>query len=577
MKLVSVAALGGLLVIVFTARSASAGPCVHQDFKTVMVKTACEKGGQDAAKAAMKAWNKDKKIKSCNQCHTKLAPSYDLKADAVQQFAKLGGQLLGSTPPKTDPPKTDPKVPPKTDPPKADPKLAPDDKGAGAPAQFRPAIPSDPKLGFEKYTLDNGLEVILSSDKSVPIVAVNLWYHVGSGHEVYGRSGFAHLFEHMMFQGSKNAGEDKHFDILKKIGADGVNGTTNLDRTNYFEIVPSNQVEAALWLESDRMGYLLQPPIGKDGKPVVFKKSLDNQIEVVRNERRQNYDNRPYGKALFALFAGLYPEKHPYRFLTIGKHEDLVAASVPDVQGFFKTWYVPANATLTLVGDFDIAATKKLVEKWFGGFPKSAKPKPVAVAAPSIRSNETVVADEFAKQRQITFAWHSPANFGEGDAELDIVADSLSQEGPGRLYKALVYDKPIATSVNASQSGATFSGIFSVTVTLRSEANLDDVKKVVAAEIARVTQENLSAKEIGRMLASNENGSIRRLETTMGRAQVMQSYNHYLGDPDKITWDLDRYRKTTADKIRATAAKYLKPDRMVTIITNPSVAPGGKK
>jgi predicted Zn-dependent peptidase len=575
MKLASVAALAALLVVAFVSRSASAGPCVRKDLKTVMVKAACEKGGQDAAKTAMKAFNKDHKIKSCNQCHTKLAPSYELKADAVQQFAKLGGELLGAAPKapaKADPPKVDP---PKVEPAKV---KQPDPPAGGAPVSIRPAIPSnDPKINFEKYTLPNGLEVILAPDKNVPIVSVNVWYHVGSGHEVYGRSGFAHLFEHMMFQGSKHVGEDRHFSILKKIGESGVNGTTNLDRTNYFETVPSNQLETALWLESDRMGYLLQPPMGKDGKPVVFKESLANQIEVVRNERRQRYDNAPYGKALFAQFAGLYPERHPYRYLTIGKHEDLEKASVDDVQSFFKTWYVPANATLAIVGDFDVAATKKLVEKWFAGFPKSSKPTPVSVPAPAIRASETVVSDEFAKLRQIRFSWHSPANFAEGDAELDIAADALTREGPGRLYKALVYDRPFAQSVQASQSGSSFSGIFTVNVTLRSEAKLDEVKQIVASEIARITKTPLDAKELARVVTSNEAFGIRGLETLMGRAEALQRYNHYLGDPNKITWDLDRYRNTTPEKVRATAAKYLVPDRMVTTITNPAASSGGKK
>ncbi len=565
MRIVRLAALP-LLVVGFIASSARAEtPCVHKDFKTALVKAACEKGGQGAAKDAMKAFAKAKNIKSCNQCHSKLAPSYDLKADAVEQFAKLGGALLGvgakPTPPKADPPKADP--------PKA---VAPDDKG-GAPAQLRPQVPitsSDPRIEFEKYVLPNGLEVILAPDKSVPIVTVNVWYHVGSGYEVKGRSGFAHLFEHMMFQGSKHVGEDKHFDILKKIGADGVNGTTNLDRTNYFETVPSNQIETGLWLESDRMGYLLQPPQG-----VNFKTSLDNQIEVVRNERRQNYDNQPYGKARFAVFAGLYPEGHPYRYLTIGKHEDLTAASVDDVKGFFKTWYVPANATLAIVGDFDVPATKQLVEKWFGGFPKSAKPTVLPVPAPAIKSSTASVSDDFAKLRQIQFSWHSPKNFGDGDAELDIVANALSRDG-GRLYKTLVYDRPLAQSVNAGQSGATFSGIFSITVTLRSEADLDEVKKIVAAEVDRVTKEFLTDKEINRMIAANEAGAIRGFETTLGRAQALQGYNHYLGDPDKLTWDLDRYRKTTPARIRDIAAKYLVPDRMVTVITNPN-ATGAKK
>jgi zinc protease len=425
----------------------------------------------------------------------------------------------------------------------------------------------DPKVGFEKYTLPNGLEVILIPDKSVPLVAVNVWYHVGSGYEVYGRSGFAHLFEHMMFQGSSHVGDDRHFDVLKKIGADGVNGTTNTDRTNYYEIVPSNQIETGLWLESDRMGFLLEK---------LTETSLKNQIDVVRNERRQNYDNRPYGKSLFATYAGLYPEGHPYRYLTIGKHEDLVAASVDDVKNFFRTWYVPANATLTIAGDFEVPAAKKLVEKWFGSFPKSEKPKPVTVPAPTIKSSTVTVSDDFAKLRQIKFVWHSPANFAEGDAELDIAANALSQEGPGRLYKALVYAKPLAQSVSVGQGGAQLSGTFEVSVILRTEANIEEVKQIVAAEVAKLATEPLSEKEMARVVTENEANTIRRLETAFGRSQALQGYNHYLGDPDKITWDLDRYRLTTPEKVRATVAKYLTPDHVLTVITNPSTT-GAKK
>ena len=431
-------------------------------------------------------------------------------------------------------------------------------------AAFRKPPPpnnTDPRVTFARYKLDNGLEVILVPDSTVPLVAVNVWYHVGSGYEVPGKSGFAHLFEHMMFQGSVHVGEDKHFEILKKIGVDNVNGTTNSDRTNYYEVVPSNQIETALWLESDRMGWLLD---------LVNKKSLDNQIEVVRNERRQNYDNRPYGKALFAEYAALYPEGHPYRYLTIGRHEDLVNASLDDVKGFFKTWYVPANATVAVVGDFDLAAGKQLVEKWFGKLPVSVKPAVVAVPAPTVKATEVTVTDDpLAKLPQVIFAWHSPAGYAEGDAELEILADALSREGPGRLYKALVYDHPLAQSVRASQDNKTFSGVFEITVTLRGETKVDDVKKIVLDEVARVSKELLADKEIHRVIAAREAGVIRRLETVFGRSQVLQDYNHYLGDPDKISWDLERYRTTTPERIRAAATKYLSPDHVVTVITVP--------
>ncbi|MEY4546642.1 MAG: hypothetical protein RL685_2837 [Pseudomonadota bacterium] len=424
---------------------------------------------------------------------------------------------------------------------------------------------ADPKIAFERYRLPNGLEVILAPDPSVPVVAVNLWYHVGSGYEVPGRSGFAHLFEHMVFQGSKHVGDDKHFDILKKSGAESVNGTTSPDRTNYFEVVPSNQLEVALWLESDRMGFLLEK---------LTKQSLDNQIEVVRNERRQNYDNRPYGKALFALYAALYPEGHPYRYLTIGRHEDLSTASVDDVKGFFKTWYIPANATLTLVGDVEIPRAKELVQKWFGSFPKSEKPAVVPVPAPVIQASEVTVDDEFAKLRQVTFVWHSPATFAAGDAELTVAGNALMREGPGRLYKALVYDRQLAQSVTAFQDGSSFSGTFQITVTLRNETQLAEVKEIVAGEVARLTRENLTEQEIGRFRAAAEAGAIRGLESVLGRAQTLQRYNHYLGDPDRISWDLDRYRNTSAAAIRAVAAQYLVPERMVTVLTNPGKPAG---
>ena len=430
-----------------------------------------------------------------------------------------------------------------------------------------PAGHDDPKIQFEKYTLDNGLEVILAPDPTVPLVAVNIWYHVGSGCEVPGKSGFAHLFEHMLFQGSKNVGEDKHFDILKKIGADQINGTTNTDRTNYFELVPSNQLEVALWLESDRMSHLLE---------MLTKPSLDNQIDVVRNERRQSYDNQPYGRSRLALFDALYPEGHPYKHTTIGLHEDLAKASVDDIKNFYKTWYVPANATICLSGDFDPATAKKQLEKWFGSFPKSEKPKVVTIAAPTVASKRIEVGDDFAKLRQITWAWQSPANFGDGDAELDIAAEALAREGTGRLYRVLVHDKQLAQTVRASQNGMGFSGVFTITVQLRSNADLGLVETIVKDELDKVRSENLSDREIARVVTENEARAIYSLESLMGRANVLQTYDHYLGNPDSITWDLDRYRTTSADKIKKAIDTYLSPDHVIELVTLPNAkAVGG--
>jgi predicted Zn-dependent peptidase len=308
------------------------------------------------------------------------------------------------------------------------------------------------------------------------------------------------------------------------------------------------------------MGYLLD---------LLDRKALDNQIDVVRNERRQRYDNVPYGKSRLALFEALFPEGHPYRYTTIGKHEDLMAASVDDVKGFFKTWYVPANATLTIVGDFDVAQTKKAIEKWFGQFPASKKPVEAKVAAPTTKSQTVIVDDSFAKQRQITFAWQSPAMYGDGDAELDVAANAMTAEGRGSLYKSLVYDKQLATGVHANQNGMTFSGVFSITVTLRSDADIDAVKKIVLDEVARIAKDKLSDKDIARVVTANEAYAIRGLEDLDTRADTLQTYNHYLGDPDKLSWDLDRYRNTNADKIRATVASYLSAAPVI-VITKPA-------
>jgi zinc protease len=294
----------------------------------------------------------------------------------------------------------------------------------------------------------------------------------------------------------------------------------------------------------------------------------------VRNERRQREDNRPYAKARFAMYEALYPEGHPYRYEVIGRHEDLERASVDDVKKFFRTWYVPANATIAIVGDIDAAATKQLVEKWFGSFPKSEKPVVVPVPAPTVATKEISIDDPFAKLRQVTFAWHSPAEYTDGDAELDFVADALAREGAGRLYKALVYDQPLAQSVRAGQEGMTFSGIFQITVTLRTGADLDTVKKIVMGAVADVAKQDLTEKELARVIAGNEAGVIYGLENVNGRANLLQECNQMHGDPGCITWDLDRYRKATPEKIRETAAKYLSPDHVIVVVTNP--AGGGK-
>lgn len=470
----------------------------------------------------------------------------------------LAALLLPAAPAVADVAKGAAPAAPKTPPPAPAP-------AAPAPEARRPAPPpeaaTDPVIRHERYQLANGLEVILVPDQSVPLAAVSVWYHVGSGSENHGKSGFAHLFEHMLFQGSKNVGSDKHFEVLRKIGSSFVNGTTNADRTNYFEVVPSNQLETALWLESDRMGHLL---------PLLTEESFRNQVDVVRNERRQRYDNVPYGKTRFALAATLFPEGHPYRYLTIGRHEDLENASLADVVAFYRTWYVPANATLAIGGDFDPATIKKLVEKWFGSMPGSQKPKLLNVPPPPPVSREVTVHDDFAKLRFLQFAWLSPGNFQPGDAELDLIASALGDEGTGRLYRILVFEKQLAQSVGVQQGGAGFSGVFTVNVTLRSEADAEEVKRIVKEEVAKLGKELIDARELRRAVIGYESSAVYGLEDLLGRVERLQTYNHYLGDPNRLSWDLDRYRNTTLEKLRETAATFLVPARLSIITTLPA-------
>ena len=417
-----------------------------------------------------------------------------------------------------------------------------------------------PEVSFERYKLANGLEVILHRDNRVPLVSVDLWYHVGAGDEVVGKSGFAHLFEHMLFQGSGHVGEDKHFSTLKNVGASYVQGTTNTDRTNYMETLPSNQLETALWLESDRMGYLL---------PLLTKKSLDNQIEVVRNERRQRIDNVPYGPSRMALYRAMYPDDHPYRWAIIGRHEDLASSTLEDVRNFYKKWYVPANATLVLAGDFEIVEAKKLIEKWFGSFPRSERPKQRSLPIPVIKRQRQELQDQFAKLRRVTYAWHTPGFFKDGDAEFDVLGNALSATGTGRLYKILVHEKQLAQGVRAYQASQQESSIFQIDVTLKGDADMREVERILDQEIDKLRTSELEQKDIDRVVTSVESSFVWGLEGLLARAELLQRYNHYVGTPDYVRQDLGRYAATTPAKVRAMAAKYLLPDRRVEIITIP--------
>src|SRR5229473_2214172 len=307
-------------------------------------------------------------------------------------------------------------------------------QGPAKAAAAKPAPLAVPQLKFEKYKLDNGLEVILSEDHRLPLVAVNLWYHVGPANEVPGRTGFAHLFEHMMFEGSRHVPGSSHFHYLEAAGASDINGTTDFDRTNYFETLPSNQLELALWLESDRMGYL---PDKLD------QANLSNQQDVVRNERRQSVENAPYGVVEEGLFHQLFPKEHPYYGEVIGSHQDIQSAKLEDVRNFFKLYYAPNNASLAIVGDFNPEKARDLVEKYFGPLKRGEDVPKIKAHTPAITAERRAVIQDNVQLPRVYMAWLTSPIFKPGDAEADLAATILGGGKSSRLYKKLVYEKQI--------------------------------------------------------------------------------------------------------------------------------------
>jgi zinc protease len=424
-----------------------------------------------------------------------------------------------------------------------------------------------PRLEHTTFTLTNGLKVILSQDKRLPMVAVNLWYHVGPANEVPGRTGFAHLFEHMMFQGSRHVGSDTHFKLLEAAGASDINGTTNFDRTNYFETVPANQLELALWMESDRMGYLLD---------VVDEKALANQRDVVRNERRQSLENQPYGVGEEVLYQTLYPAGHPYHGVVIGSHADLAATELRDVQQFFRQYYTPNNASLAIVGDFDPATARKLVEKYFGTLRRGPDVPKIAVTTPPISAEKRVAVTDTVKLPRLYVAWLTPAIFKPGDAEADVAAEILGGGKSSRLFKTLVYDKQIAQAVTVTQESLILGSKFTIEATARPGHTVEELETAINQELGRFVENGPAASELERARNTIETRIVTGLETLGGfggKADRLNSYEHYLGDPAYLGKDLQRYRDATAGSVKAFAAQYLRPAARVVV----TVAPGEKK
>jgi zinc protease len=434
-----------------------------------------------------------------------------------------------------------------------------------------PAVASDvtPKVAFEKYELPNGLEVILSEDHRLPLVSVEIWYHVGAKNEVPGRSGFAHLFEHIMFQGSRDVAEDTYFKYLESAGASLINGTTDFDRTNYFETVPSNQLDLALWLESDRMGFLLD---------TLTQERLDNQKAVVRKERQQSTENVPYGVAEERFFQALYPAPHPYNGVVIGSHADLEAATLDDVKGFFRTYYVPNNATVAIVGDFDPAAIKDTVSRYFGSIPKAAEPPPLQLK-PALHTQETRLAltDE-VELAKVYFGWVSPPAFQPGDAELQLAANVLAGDKASRLSKALVLDQQIAAAVKAYQYPLTLGSAFVVEVQGRPGQTPDALEKAAWPIIEGMRNAPVSPEELARGLRQWQSSTLRGLEALGGfggRADLLNYYNHHLGDPDYLAKDFARFASVTPAAIQKVFQDNIKAETRVVVHVSP-VAGGAK-
>jgi zinc protease len=421
--------------------------------------------------------------------------------------------------------------------------------GACAPSKPAPAPSSDiPKIAFEKYVLPNGLEVILSEDHRLPIVSVNLWYHVGPANEEAGRTGFAHLFEHMMFQGSKHVHGDSHFRLLEGAGASDYNGTTDFDRTNYFETLPSNQLELALWLESDRMGYLLD---------VLDEANLRNQQDVVRNERRQSVENVPYGIVDEEQIHQLFPKGHPYYGDVMGSHADIQSAKLDEVKKFFKTYYSPNNASITIVGDIDKTATKTLVSKYFGPLKQGPPVPKIAVTTPSITSERRAVVTDKIQLPKVYIAWLTPPFYKPGDADADLAGQILGGGKSSRLYKKLVYEQQIAQDVSASQMSLLLGSVFSVDVTARNGHTAEELEKAIDAELTKFRSEGPTDAELQRARNTIETSIVGGLETLGGVADTLNRYNHYLGTPDYLDKDIGRYRAATADSVKAFATTYL--------------------
>jgi zinc protease len=416
-------------------------------------------------------------------------------------------------------------------------------------------------IPFESYKLPNGLTVIMSVDRATPTVAVNVWYHVGSKNETTGRTGFAHLFEHVMFTGSGHVPYGLHDKLTEGVGGAN-NGTTSVDRTTYFETVPSNYLESALWLESDRMGFLL------DSLDLV---KLNAQRDIVKNERRQRVDNQPYGRADEILQQASYPPNHPYSWPVIGSMADLSAATEEDVKNFFRLYYAPNNAFLTIVGDFDVAQAKAWVEKYFGDIPAG---KPITrpdVQPVSLATERRLVFEDRVQIPRLYIQWPTVGENNDDRFALSVLAAILEGPRTARLTKALVYDKQSAASVSANQITNEHAGDFQIVIVPRPGNSLTDLEQAADAIIEQLKAEGPTPEEIQRAIAGEELAFVRGLESNLGKALRLSDGAGFHGDPGYYKTEYSKGQAVTAADVKRVANKYLTKGRIVL-----SVVPVGK-
>jgi zinc protease len=419
--------------------------------------------------------------------------------------------------------------------------------GALAAALLAPRAADAIEVPFTKYALKNGLTVILHEDHALPLVAVNLMYKVGSRHEVPKRTGFAHLFEHLMFMGTQRV-PTKMFDAWMEAEGGWNNAWTSNDRTDYFDVGPAHTLPLLLWLEADRLSSL----------PTSMNQvKLDTQRDVVRNERRQTSENEPYGKVELRLPELLFPPGHPYHHPVIGSHEDLQAAAVSDVQQFFRQWYLPNNASLVIAGDFDPIAVRGAIERYFGPIPSA--PTPTAPPGGEVKLSSVVrdTIEDNVNLPKVVMAWHSPARYAPGDADLDLAAAVLEQGKASRLYKALVYDKALAQTVSATQQSGELGSFFTVEVIARPKVDLKKLEDAVDGELRKLTDKPVTNEELERAKNQYETAFVRRLQSVAERASMLNTYETYRGDPGFAEQDLKRYRDVTAASLQAQVKRTL--------------------